>query len=337
MSALSDVPDNYPLALAQAVLRFYSDFQLSIDQLRVKADQLSHPAAVWAHPTRVVADGLSVGLAVDVGKFYVRVSDQMLEHWGVDFSTMLDEVVRRRVFDQQFGSYRFDDKRTGSALGLIADEALIPAMFVHPPLATVLTQPHRPVVLPLKRTECLVAREGDTVAIAQMAGDAESALSDDESVVQTIVPQWWDGQRWWPMTWEQLGLSAERASLLRAKWAGYAYGIHRGLLKQSLGDCSVVAKITVGIKGGAGLTSTGWVETPIEEQVIPVADWVAFVPTKDGAGVHPSPDRRRVIMMWSQVRAAFGDLMEPMGLAPEWYRVRAFPPYNQLAALGKVL
>ena len=40
---------------------------------------------------------------------------------------------------------------------------------------------------------------------------------------------------------------------------------------------------------------------------------------------------------WEKVVAVAGDLMEPLGMYPPWYRVREFPSQEQLAAMGNVL
>ncbi|MCL2424202.1 MAG: hypothetical protein FWD11_09985, partial [Micrococcales bacterium] len=222
MSAPPDVPADYPSALAQAVLRLYSDARLSQNRLQAKA----LGATSYPYSTRPVADGLSVGLAIDVGPTYTRVSDDMLARWQVDFARMFEETCQRQVFGRTSGSLRLDD------LSVVRDELVIPALFVHPPLAMAWTEPRRPVVLPLHASMCLVAPEGDTAAIERMAAFASSALSDDNTMVETIVPQWWDGQRWWPMTWAQLGCSPQQDSLFHAKWAAPVYDTQRDLLQQ---------------------------------------------------------------------------------------------------------
>ncbi|MCL2423288.1 MAG: hypothetical protein FWD11_05250, partial [Micrococcales bacterium] len=85
-------------------------------------------------------------------------------------------------------------------------------------------------------------------------------------------------------------------------------------------------------KDGAGVTSASWVEAATlmdyGSEALPAVDQVIFV---------PADNRAPVLVTWPQIQSAFAHLLEPMGLVPERYLVRAFPPYDQLAALGEVL
>jgi hypothetical protein len=62
---------------------------------------------------------------------------------------------------------------------------------------------------------------------------------------------------------------------------------------------------------------------------------VTLLPRSDMVGLMENPDKEPVLARWEHVAEVGGDLMEPLDLWPERYRVDEFPSAGQLRAVAQ--
>ena len=115
--------------------------------------------------------------------------------------------------------------------------------------------------------------------------------------------------------------------MLRIQSSGQDYAEQKELLDrlhETRGDDVSVASYSVVQHKDTGhrIGYCEWTKGTIS--LLPQAEWIVL-----GGG-----DRKRVMVSWDKVAEIVGDLMTPMGMYPERYRVEGFPTADQLAAMG---
>jgi hypothetical protein len=187
-----------------------------------------------------------------------------------------------------------------------------------------------PVAMVPNRDMLLVTDPADADGLARLAELAEAALAQPRPISGVAVIL--DGAAWLPFLPEPGHPAHERLRLLRLNSLGGDYGEQAELLKavyEKKGeDVFIAAFSAVRLKEGGRVRSYSvWSEGV--DTFLPETDEVFFFRPKDegknGDILGGGP--------WERVREVVGPLMEPQGMYPERYRVRAFPTTEQLAAI----
>jgi hypothetical protein len=121
---------------------------------------------------------------------------------------------------------------------------------------------------------------------------------------------------------------------LKVRTVGMEYNDQKDLLDQihaAQGDATLVPAFHAVQRkeGGQAASYTYWPEGTTA--LLPETDGIMLL--KIGAG----GDQAEVAASgaWQRVRDVVGDLMQPLGMYPERWRVADFPTLEQLAAIGK--
>ncbi len=277
-------------------------------------------------PHRVLAEHLAVLLAYDRPGSVAGVPAPQLEAWGVSF----DEAV-------EAGADRLRETTPVEGFELMAPGVYVSTwhdcydasrMYLTDVMRALDVQGD-PVAIPANRNLLLVCGSDDPRGLATMARLADDALKKPRP------------------------LSGVAARLLEDEWVHFmpdpdhpAWGGLRRLLTGSHGrdyaeqkeildalheqtgeDVFVASYSMVGQEKTGELLFTYCVWSETVDTLLPKAERVVLNAWKNNQA------RCLGYADWGRVTAVCGDLMEPMGLYPERYRVREFPTPEQIEAL----
>jgi hypothetical protein len=277
----------------------------------------------WHRP---IGEHLAVGLAFDLPEGIASVSNGLLADWGVNGEEALAvacENLRQRS-TQPFDSPApgvfvspWDDNYGASRLALtkVVREVEVKGSYV--------------AIAP-NRDTLIVTGSEDPAGLQVMLRLAEEAYRSPYRV--SGIPVCLRNGRW-----EQFEPDAHHAALdgfrtLRLHSLGAAYTRQQTALRatpDTLHEGAFLATYTLASKGRNAPPTSYAVWTEDLSTLLPKVEKIAFVKdeTLRGAGVAAFAE-------WGRVQEVVGDLMTPVDLYPQRFRVDRFPTAEQLKALG---
>ena len=280
-------------------------------------------------PYQPLAGDLGVGLVYDLPESIVQLQQHQLTEWRTTFDAALAaarqnlaEVSRQEFESPAPGVWRSPWRDNHDAARLVLTDRL----------AQYEVRGDLVAMVPNRDTLLLTGAD-DELGLVNLAEQADEAFEQARPVSGLAVRR--SGDEWVPFLPPADHPAHDRLKQLLLKSQGQDYNEQAELLRavcERRGEDVFVASFFLITHKESGEASSYTVWSADIESLLPHTEKVFFVrvsPDGDGEIVGGGD--------WDRVRDLAGDLMTPMGLYPERYRVREFPPAERLAALGNPL
>lgn len=316
-----DFDDIHPDLLPVVRSRFY--LESAILQSKVRGNE------GFDMPQQVIGEHLALSLVYDLPTAMRSISQKDLDAWDVSFYEAI-EAARHNLL--QMGEIKFavlDGRVYASASGDNYDASRLVLLDL---IRRFEIRGDHIAMVP-NRDTLVVTGSDDPEGLEIMAKIAKESF-DKPRPISTVALRL-EGDDWMPwLPSEESPLFADFHEL-RLRTIGAEYNDQKELLdavhEQSGEDLFVASFSALQNKETGRVTSYSvWSEGV--DCLLPQTDAVMFFRPN-------APDEGKIVAggAWEQVRQVVGDLMEPMGLYPERYRVKEFPSEGQLARIGKGL
>ncbi|HUE74936.1 MAG TPA: DUF1444 family protein [Pirellulaceae bacterium] len=316
-----DFDDVHPDLLPVVRSRFY--LESAILQSKVRGGE------GFDMPQLVIGEHLALSLVYDLPTAMRSISQKDLEAWEVTFYEAV-EAARHNL--EQMGEIKFavlDGRVYASASGDNYDASRLVLL----DLIRRFEVRGEYIAMVPNRDTLIVTGSDDDEGLAIMAKIAKGSF-DKPRPISTVALRL-EGDEWLP--WLPAEDSPHFADLheLKLRTLRAEYNDQKELLDavhEQTGESVLVAPFGVLQNKETGRVTSYGVWSEGVECLLPHTDAVMFFrPTV--------PDDGKIVAggAWEHVRQVVGDLMEPLGLYPERYRVREFPSEAQIAKIGKGL
>ena len=316
-----DFADIHPDLLPVVRSRFY--LESAILQSKVRGGE------GFDMPQMVIGEHLALSLVYDLPTAMRSISQKDLEAWDVTFYEAV-EAARQNL--EQMGEIKFavlDGRVYASASGDNYDASRLMLLDL---IRRFDVRGDHVAMVP-NRDTLIVTGAKDDEGLAIMCKIAKESF-DKPRPISTIALRL-EGDEWTP--WLPAEDTPHFADLreLRLRTIGAEYNDQKELLDamhDQAGEDVYVASFSALQNKETGRVTSYSVWSEGVHALLPQTDAVMFFrPT--------APDNGKIVAgaTWEHVRQIVGDLMEPLGLYPERYRVREFPSAAQLERIGKGL
>jgi hypothetical protein len=283
-------------------------------------------------PQQLIGDHLALSLVFDMPQAMRSIIQDDLDRWGVSFYEAV-EAARRNL--EQMGNVAFASLQGHGAGGIYfsanGDNYDASRLLMLDLIRKFDVRGDHVAMVP-NRDSLIITGSDDEAGLAVMIKAAEDSF-DKPRPISTIALRL-AGDEW--ETWQPDRGSPHFAKFheLKVRTVGMEYNDQKELLDkihESTGEDVFVASFSaVQQKDSGRVTSYGvWAEGV--PTLLPETDDLVLMrgnPQTDDIHVAASGS-------WQRVREIAGDLLQPLGIYPERYRVTEFPTEQQLAAIGK--
>ncbi|MGO8752359.1 MAG: DUF1444 family protein [Thermoguttaceae bacterium] len=276
-------------------------------------------------PYQMLGDDLGLGLVYDMPDSMKPISNKELDLWGVTFYEALEAArenlaqLRPRIIGPKEGEgvYVFTTNDGYDSSRLILLE-LIRQFQVKGDY----------IAMAPGREMLIVAGSEDKSGLEAMLALAKKAFEQPRTVSGMAFRL--DGDEWVSWMPKDSHSLYDGFRMLRIQSCGQDYAEQKELLDQlhkERGEDVLVASYSVMQHKDTGYRTSycAWIRGLIS--LLPQAERIVF----------GSDNQEPVMAPWDKVVAIVGDLITPMGIYPERYRVQDFPSAEQLAAIGNEL
>ena len=286
----------------------------------------------FAPPQQLIGDHLSLSLVYDLPQAMRSIIQEDLDRWGVSFYEAV-EAARRNL--EQMGNVAFASLQNQGGDGVYfsanGDNYDASRLLMIDLIRKFQVRGDYIAMVPNRDTLIITGSE-DEAGLAVMIKAAEDSF-DKPRPISTIAVRL-EGDAW--ETWLPEPSSPHHAKFheLKVRTVGMEYNDQKDLLDQihAARDESTLVPAFHAVQrkeGGQAASYTYW-----------PAGTTALLPETDGImllRIGQSGDKAEVAASgsWQRVRNIVGDLMQPLGMYPERWRVVDFPTPQQLAAIGK--
>ena len=265
--------------------------------------------------SRPLAGSFALSLAVDSPEWERDLTPKELLRWGADFDGLLQRARANLLLRggvEHFRQVRPGLFRSTWQDSLDGSRALLPGLLQGLPLRG------RPVVALPNRDTLLVAGAEDPGALGWMLEAALEVVREDPHALNGC-PLAWNGYLW--QAWEAPADHPAQALLARARRCRLLeeYARQKTLLDRlhdRTGRTVAVAPFQLEKTRDGGIATCTILSRSATEGWLPEVDRVGLL------GGNPRFSTC-LWVPWDEVRRRLGQLMEPMGLFPERYRVRS--------------
>lgn len=316
-----DFADVHPDLLPVVRSRFYLESAILQSQVR--------GGDGFDMPQQVVGEHLALSLVYDLPTAMRSISQKDLDEWDVSF---YEAVEAARLNLEQMGEVKFavlDGRVYASASGDNYDASRLVMLDL---IRRFEVRGEHIAMVP-NRDTLIVTGSEDEEGLAIMAKIAKDSF-DKPRPISTVALRL-EGDEWTP--WLPPAHSPQHADFheLKLRTVGAEYNDQKELLDaihEQTGETAFVASFSALQNKETGRVTSYSVWSEGVECLLPETDAVLFFsPT--------AADDGKIVAggSWEEVQQVVGELMEPMGLYPERYRVKEFPNGNQIKRIGKGL
>jgi hypothetical protein len=283
-------------------------------------------------PQQLIGEHLSLSLVYDMPQAMRSIIQDDLDKWGVTFYEAV-EAARRNL--EQMGNVAFASLQGQAGEGIYfsanGDNYDASRLVMLDLIRKFQVRGDYVAMVPNRDTLIITGSEDDA-GLAVMIKAAEDSF-DKPRPISTIALRL-EGDNWESWLPEPSSPHYAKFHELKVRTIGMEYNDQKDLLDQ--------------IHANAGedifVASYSAVQHKESGRVSSYAVWPAGVPTMlpeadDVMLLHGNPQAEDISVAasgpWQRVREVVGDLMQPLGMYPERYRVSEFPTEQQLAAIGK--
>ena len=317
-----DFDDVHPDLLPVVRSRFYLESAVLQSKVRGGGDGFDMPQ-------QVIGEHLSLSLVYDLPTAMRSISQKDLDAWQVTFYEAV-EAARHNL--EQMGEIKFavlDGRVYASASGDNYDASRLVLLDL---VRRFEVQGEHVAMVP-NRDTLVVTGSDDPQGLEIMAKIAKESFEKPRPI--STVALRLEGDEWCPwLPPEDSPLFAEFHEL-RLRTVGAEYNDQKELLDavhQQTGQQVMVVPFGALQNKETGRVTSYSVWCEGVESLLPQTDAVLFFRPEGG-------EANKIVAGgdWQHVQQIVGDLMEPLGLYPERYRVRQFPSEGQLARIGRGL
>ena len=283
-------------------------------------------------PQQLIGDHLSLSLVYDLPQAMRSIIQDDLDKWGVTFYEAV-EAARRNL--DQMGNVSFASLQGQSGDGVYfsanGDNYDASRLLMLDLIRKFQVRGDYVAMVPNRDTLIITGSE-DEAGLAVMIKAAEDSF-DKPRPISTIALRL-EGDNWESWLPEPSSPHYAKFHELKVRTVGMEYNDQKELLEQiyaAAGDDLFVASYSAVQNKETGRVSSYAVWPAGVPTLLPEADAVMLLRGNPQAGdvaVAASGS-------WQRVRDIVGDLMQPLGMYPERWRVAEFPTDQQLAAIGK--
>jgi hypothetical protein len=316
-----DFADIHPDLLPVVRSRFY--LESAILQSKVRGGE------GFDMPQQVIGEHLALSLVYDLPTAMRSISQKDLDAWEVSFYEAL-EAARQNL--EQMGEVKFavlDSRVYASASGDNYDASRLMLLDL---IRRFEVQGEHVAMVPNRDTLVVTGSE-DPQGLEIMAKIAKDSF-DKPRPISTIALRL-EGDEWVPWLPPADSRLSGEFQELRLRTISAEYNDQKELLdamhEQAGEDVHVASFSALQNKETGRITSYSvWSEGV--HALLPQTDTVLFFRPE-------APDDQKIVAggAWEHVQQIVGDLMEPLGVYPERYRVKEFPSPAELALIGKGL
>jgi hypothetical protein len=311
-----DFEDVHPDLLPSVRPRAYIELNL----LRMRLQGIQHPA--W--PYRPLAGHLAVSLVYDLPESLMQIQQRHLDDWKVTFD---DALARALANLRGISGHGFEEAGPGVWRSpwqdnLDASRLALPEVLREHPVRGDL------IAMVPNRDTLLLTGSGDEEGLARLAELAAEAYEHARSISGLALRL--DGDEWLPFLPAEGHPAYQQFRLLAIRSLAGDYADQKGLLEQlqeGEADPAYIAPCTAMRDKESGEAFSYCVWSEGVHAWLPRADMVVFYrhDEENGQVLGSAP--------WEEVVQVAGDLLEPLDLYPERYRVRDFPGEEVLEEL----
>jgi hypothetical protein len=320
----SDFEDVHPDLLPVVRSRFYLE--------SVGLQSRARGGEDFTVPQQFVGDHLSLSLVYDLPQAMRSIIQEDLDRWGV---TLYEAVEAARRNLEQMGNVAFASLQSDSGDGVYfsaTGDNYDASRLVMLDLIRKFQVRGDYIAMVPNRDTLVVTGSEDEGGLAVMIKAAEDSF-DKPRPISTIALRL-EGDSWESWLPERSSPHFAKFHELKVRTVGMEYNDQKELLDQihdRAGEDLFVATFNAVQRKDSGAVSSYGIWAEGTQSLLPETDDLLLLrgdPSAKNVEVAASGS-------WQRVREIVGDLMQPMGLYPERYRVAAFPTAKQLAAIGK--
>ena len=283
-------------------------------------------------PQQFIGDHLSLSLVYDLPQAMRSITQEDLERWSV---TLYEAVEAARRNLEQMGNVAFASLQNEAGDGVYfsaTGDNYDASRLVMLDLIRKFQVRGDYIAMVPNRDTLVVTGSEDEGGLAVMIKAAEDSF-DKPRPISTIALRL-ESDSWETWLPERSSPHFAKFHELKVRTIGMEYNDQKELLDQihdKTGEDLFVASFNaVQRKDTGAIASYG---------IWPEGACTLLPETDDLVLLRGDPEAKDVELAaagpWQRVREVVGDLMQPMGVYPERYRVEAFPTAPQLAAIGK--
>jgi hypothetical protein len=276
----------------------------------------------WPH--RVLAGHLGLTVVYDRPESMTHLQQSRLDEWAVS----LDEALAASCDNlKEISGNTFEQPRPGVWISPWRDNYDAARLAIPEVLRQYDVQGELVAAVPNRDVLILTGSE-DEAGLTFLLNAVEECMAKPRPL--SAIPVLLDGDTWLPFQPDPKSPLFERFRLPYVKSVGDDYTEQAELLNalhKKTGEDLFVAAYNAVKRGEMVISYCVWSEGV--DTLLPRTDEVFFF--------RQGTDQKGEIVMtaeWSKVAQVVGELMEPCGLYPERYRVRAFPTPEQFASMG---
>lgn len=312
----ADYEDVHPDLLPGVRPRAYIELNL----LRMRLQGIEDP--VW--PYRPLGEHLAVCLVYDLPESLLQLQQRHLDDWGVSFDDALEHAAANLL---QISTHRFEQPAPGVWRSPWQDN-LDASRLVLPELIRAHDVDGDPVAFVPNRDTLLFAGSDDERGLVKLAELATEAFGHARAI--SGVAYRLEGDQWRPFLPDPGHPAYEPFRLLAVRSRGGDYSEQKELLDQlhkEEGEEVFVASYSGMRDKETGEVFSYCVWSDGVEALLPRTDCIVFY---RGGG-----DQGQVLgsVAWEEAMEGLGDLLTPLEIYPERWRVREFPSERRLEEL----
>jgi uncharacterized protein YtpQ (UPF0354 family) len=274
---------------------------------------------------QTLGDDLGLGLVYDMPDSMKPISNKEIELWGVTFYDAL-EAARENI--RQLRPRIVGPKEGEGVYVFTTNDGYDSSRLIILDLIRQFQVKGDYIAMAPGREMLIVAGSEDAAGLEAMVALAKKAFEQPRTVSGAALRL--AGDEWAPWMPDAAHPLYGEFRALRMRSHGQDYAEQKELLDQlheKTGEDVFVASYSALQHKDSGRRMSFCVWTEGTVSLLPQAEWVLL----------GGEDRAPVMALWEKVVEIAGDLMTPLDMYPERFRVEGFPTVAQLAAMGNEL
>ena len=314
-----------PIVYAEAKSHLLPRVRNRFDHEATRLEHQIESTHILETPHRLIADQFALELACDFPDMFQSISDTQLRRWNIDFDDVM-KTARDNLW--RMSNESFHQPQKGIFVSPWQDKHDPSRLILHDLIWQLDVKGDHVAMIP-NQNHLIITGSDDTPGLLRMAALAEALIQEDRPIsgiaIQLI------GNKWETYLPEQNHPAYLLFNNLRVQSIAYDYYRQRQLLEpfyiKNGEDVNVANVLPLQEQATeASFTSAVWTEGV--NTLLPRVDKIGFIRT-----AIQSEGEILGVAEWDNVMNIVGDMMQPIGMYPERYRVTTFPTQEQLSAM----
>jgi len=277
-------------------------------------------------PHQIIADDFAVGLAIDLPDAIRESDESQLKDWNLSLDDAL-ALARKNLWERSNEDFR--QIQPGVYASPWKDNHDCSRVYLHDLIWQLKVKGAHVAMIP-NRDTLLVTGADDEAGLSKIAQMTEDAM--DQPRFMSAFALKLNDRKWEPFQPPADHPSHDAFAMLAIKTRILEYENQGAALKEKFkkeGNDIFVSKYSgLARKDGTVYSMSVW--TKGVTAVLPKTDWIYFYDPDLGREQSEVADAS-----WERVMSVAGNLMKPLGLYPERFKISEFPSPTQIQQLGK--